>query len=160
MYFTSIPGNSSYPLFSDNNYVVLGGQHISAALRAVYDQYTESKGYEDDDVPNVFRAVEAEILRKDIPTELACLAAGLRQQVQNATRETNTLDVVQMMSKEMLRRMERGERPQLNEEELYLLLNQLSIPSEKKMKAKAAKPKAKDKGKTQAESLAAEMVCF
>lgn len=158
---TSIQGEIIFSS-TDQRYVVLGGQHISAAVRAVYEHYTEAKGYQDEDVPDVFKAVEAEILRRDIPLPLAALAAGLHQREQNATRETNTLDIIQMMCIQMKEKKAKNERVQLNDEELYLLLRQLSVPSVKKMRPRSSKPMPKGKkaaGSATGEVQESDMVC-
>ena len=84
-------------MFADTRFAVLGGQHISAAIRAVYVNMVEKKGYKPEDVPEAMKCVHAEVLRVDCPNTIASLAAGQHQRQQHDTMDVNTADILKMM---------------------------------------------------------------
>ena len=76
--------------------VPLGGQHISAALLAVYNDLGGKK--EDASIPEELKFVDAEVLKHNTNRELCRLAAGEHQANQKDVEGASTADVFSYLS--------------------------------------------------------------
>jgi hypothetical protein len=79
--------------FTENFYVPLGGQHVSAAIRAIWAQQL-ADGRAERDIPPTLRQVRAEILRRDTPYSVCCIAAGVHQDQQQRVVSVSLVDVL------------------------------------------------------------------
>jgi hypothetical protein len=77
--------------FTDGFYVPLGGQHISAAVKAYY----EEEGGErcDATIEPQLKMVRAEVLKPATPIEVCKLAAGQHQNVQGTFHSMTVADI-------------------------------------------------------------------
>jgi rhodanese-related sulfurtransferase len=64
--------------FTGDFYVPLGGQHVTAAIRAIWAQQL-ADGKAEEDIPLPLRKVRAEILPRDTPYSVCCYAAWVHQ---------------------------------------------------------------------------------
>ena len=143
-------------------YVVIGGQHLAAAIRDCYKFYVDTKGYKDADVAEVFKVVHAEVLRSEIPLQLARQAAGDHQRQQLAARPTCMEDVFRMLVDTMRKEKQAGGSEYLNDDQLYKVLEVMAIPQEnllpkKRNSQEGATPKKAGK---KVKSVEDEMVCL
>lgn len=86
---------SSRNSFIDGRFVPIGGQHISAALFQLIDEY-KNNGYPEDKIPQAVRFVEAEVLLSTTPLQVARLAAGQHQSHQSNAQTISTADAFAM----------------------------------------------------------------
>ena len=82
---------------SDTNYAVVGGQHISAAMRAVYLNMLKDKGCHPNEVPEWLRCVYADVLKLDCPDTIARLAAGQHQRQQYNAKALTTEEILKAL---------------------------------------------------------------
>ena len=141
----------SFCLFTEDKFVVIGGQHISRAVKETYDEYKRNR-FREEDIPSALTVVEAEVLDYETPIQLVQLAAGNHQKLQSERREMNTENMCRMLSQTMSRRKYDvgASGVSWSEAELFLALETMGIVSESKM------PNTK---KATKKSMREQMVC-
>ena len=133
-------------ILTDDQYAVIGGQHISAAVKKLYKEYLE-KGWKHQDIPEVVRTVQAEILAHETPIQLVRLAAGEHQRLQSETRECSTYDIVRMLGRAIRQKIDKGDSEVLSDAELFLIVQTMGVVHEAKV------PKTSKQSKRSAEDL-------
>ena len=124
---------------------MLGGQHISAAVRAVYHSKLQDQGLQEDDLPQSQSHVMAEILRPDTPISVAQLAAGQHQRHQSNVKSINTFDIMSMMATECEKNLKSKSTPFMDDNQLYVTLEKMGVVNEERIEN--SKNKAKGKAK-------------
>ena len=112
---------------SDNTFVLLGGQHIAAALRKLYDHYKKERNFSEEKIPNTVRFVEAEILRADTPLEVCRLAAGQHQALQCQVKGISSEDAFALFQQTALEYLESRGQPWMTDAEMWQVLQQLGV---------------------------------
>ena len=139
-------------MFTENKFAVIGGQHISKAVKLLYWEYRD-KQYKPSDIPTAVSVVHAEVLQSATPVQLCRLAAGHHQKLQMQSVECSTEDICRHLARTMERKgydPESGQ-PGLTEAELYVACETMGICKEDEL------PKnSKDSKKP----LADQMVCL
>ena len=131
--------------------MVVGGQHISKAIRMWYDNY-QANYWDEERIPDPARYVYAEVLQAETPIQLVRFASGHHQKLQQCARPCTTEDVVRQIGQAMEKKKENDpDNFGLNDQELFVVLESLGVVRE----ADAPKPKQLPKNKTEYD----HMVC-
>ena len=87
---------------------------------------------DDEDIPVSEKAVQAEILRADVPWQIARLAAGQHQRQQSDTRDISTFDIMSMLALVAERRLEatNSAMDDMDDNLLFSTLEQLGMVSD------------------------------
>ena len=100
------------------------------------------------DIPKKF--VHAEVLRPDVPKQVAKLAAGQHQRQQHESKDLNTYDIMTMLAMTAESKAKTSGSPFMDDATIYLCLEQLGMVSE----AKFVQPK-----KPTRKSVQEQLVC-
>ena len=124
---------------------MLGGQHISAAVRALYEKRTRDQGLEEQDLQLPQTHVMAEVLRADTPMSVAQIAAGQHQRHQTNVKCINSFDIMSMMATESEKKLKSAGTAFLDDSELFVTLDKMGVVNEGKMEPGKEKGKGKMK---------------
>ena len=113
--------------------MVLGGQHISRAIRLIYEDYINRRGWQEDDIPEPIRFVHAEVLRPDCPSQIARLAAGQHQHQQHNGKDIKKYDIMGMLVLVAEKKLAEVHRAYLDDAKLFETLDSLGMVSEAKL---------------------------
>ena len=118
-------GVNNNTLFTDGHYVPLGGQHISAAILAMW----KSLGGADNEtgIPLEFQYVDAEILKANTPLDICRLAAGEHQLAQKDVQSMSVADAFAFMVKAAREKGVRHGTTFLTDKEVGMLCEQLGL---------------------------------
>jgi hypothetical protein len=114
-------------------FVVIGGQHISAAVRAVFDWYKDVRKFRLDKIPEGLTSVHAAVLEFDTPLAVCKFAAGEHQREQTDTLQVNTFDIVKHMVTVCTHQYRQGGTAFLNEDKIWEQLQSLGLNSIKEI---------------------------
>ena len=131
--------------------MVVGGQHISAAVRKRYEGLL-AEHWKEESIPVPIRFVHAEILRADTPVQLVRLAAGEHQRLQSERQDCCTEDVMRLLAQTLEKKRERHPTDwALTDNEIYVVVQTLGLAMESKLPTKGKQPSKK--------SVQEQMVC-
>ena len=110
--------------------MVVAGQHISAAIHAVYVNLVLGLGYKPEDVPDTLKYVNGAVLSADCPTMVARMAAGHHQRQQHHTVVLSTADMMKIMVHDAELWQQQGDTPYLSDDKLHGLLMSIGLIKE------------------------------
>ena len=122
-----IPPSLFRSLPSDGQYLVLGGQHICAAVRHMRDRLMANRPGGGDDLPLCYRVVRGLVLRIDTPIRCSRQAAGWHQSTQQDCVDPSMTDVMRCMAKYVTQKRRKGLSDKLTEEEIFTVLMEMGL---------------------------------
>ena len=120
-----------YSLFycpADGRYLILGGQHISGAVKLVRDKMMHDAGLKDDStLPEAYRNVRGVVLKVATPLHALVQAAGFHQSAQQDVVEVTFGDVCRFFVRTSEMKQARGEDAALTDEEVVGVLQAMGL---------------------------------
>lgn len=107
----------------------MGGQHVSAALRSLYEQ-KKARGIPDDDIEAVLQTVQAEVILQGCPTQLARLGAGHHQRIQHDTRDSTTEEIFAFMCRTIAAKVANHQPAHLTDNDVWLIVESMGLSKE------------------------------
>lgn len=119
--------------------MVVGGQHVSAALRRLYEAKRQ-RGIPDEDIETCLQQVEAEVIGPGCPVQLVKLGAGIHQKAQQDTHGTGSDEIFAMLSRTVATVVKQGQPGGiLSDTDVYVALESLGLVKESALPASERK---------------------
>jgi len=112
---------SCVPCVTEGKYLLLGGQHFTAALFTMRNRFL--KDHRDlEDLPTPYSHAYGLVLAPNAPWAACRSAAGAHQSLQHDTMDTLTVDVCTMIIELQMEKKQKTGSPWLSDEEVYAAL--------------------------------------
>ena len=100
---------------AEDNFILIGGQHISRVLLNAYKFRLNNKKIAEADIARPYRYVRATILKDNTPVDILSLAAAMHQRSQRAGQETMFSEIVESMLVKIIAAREANMQRQLKD---------------------------------------------